>query len=97
VDDADQIIEMEVAGFHGSFPDLAFLLLAVSHDAEDVVVLLVEFGGLSDAYGNAQALTQRSGGDFYARQLEPVRVPLKRRIELAQKRYVFFGAETGEG
>ena len=97
VDDADQVVELEMARFHRSFPDLAFLLLAVSHDAEDVVIFLVQPGGERDANGDAQALAERSGGDFDAGQLEPVRMPLKRRIQLAQERDVFLRAEAGEG
>ena len=45
VDYADEVIELEVARFHRGFPDLAFLLLAVSHDAEDVMIFLVQPGG----------------------------------------------------
>ena len=97
VDDADQVIELEVARFHRGFPDLAFLLLAVAHDAEDVVIFLVQLGDERDADGNAQALAERTGGDFNAGQLEPVWMPLIRRIELAQENDVFFRAEAGEG
>jgi hypothetical protein len=97
VDDADQVVELEVARFHRGFPDLAFLLLAVSHDAEDVVIFLVQLGGQRHADSNAQALAERSGRDFYAGQFEPVRMPLIRRIEFAQQRDVFLRAEAGEG
>jgi hypothetical protein len=97
VDDANQVVELEMAGFHGGFPDLAFLLLAVAHDAEDPVILLVQLSGERDADGDAQALAERSGGDFHARQFEPVRVSLIGRVELAEERDVFFRAEAGEG
>ena len=45
VDDADQVIELEVARLHGGLPDLAFLLLAVAHDAEDMMIFLVQPSG----------------------------------------------------
>ncbi len=97
VDDADKVVEIEVAGFHGRFPDLAFLLLAVAHDAEDAVILLVELGGEREADRDAQPLAERTGGDFNARQLEPMRMALKWRVEFAEQRDVFLRAETGEG
>ena len=86
-----------MARFHRGFPDLAFLLLAVSHDAEDIVILLVQLRGQRDAYGYAQTLAERSGGDFNAWQLQPVRMPLIGRIKLAQEHYIFFRTESGEG
>ena len=86
-----------MARFHRRFPDLAFLLLAVSHDAEDVVIFLVEPGGEGNAYRDAQALAKRPGRDFDAGQFEPVWMPLKRRIQLAQESHVFLRAEAGEG
>src|SRR5208282_1603125 len=76
---------------------LAFLLLAVSHDAEDVVIFLVQPGSKRDADGDAQALAERSGRYFNARQLEPVRMSLIRRIKFAEEGNVFFRAETGKG
>ena len=97
VDDADEVVELEMARFHGRFPDLAFLLFAVSHDAEDAMILLVQSRGERHADGDAQALAERSGGNFDARQLEPVRMSLIRRIELAQESDVFLWTKAGEG
>ena len=34
-----------MAGLHNGFPDLALLLLAVTHDAVDVIVLFIELAG----------------------------------------------------
>ena len=45
VDDGDDVIQMEMSGFHGGFPNLALLLFAVAHQAEDFVLLLVESCG----------------------------------------------------
>src|SRR5438270_8596398 len=56
VDDADQVVEMMVRCLHGRFPDLAFLLLAVAHDAEDLVILPVQLARQSQTDGNAQNL-----------------------------------------
>jgi len=42
VDDGDDVIQMEMSGFHGASPNLALLLFAVAHQAEDFVLLLVE-------------------------------------------------------
>ena len=84
VDDADQVVEVEVSGFHGRFPNLALLLFAVAHEAEDLVLLVVELGSQRDADGDAQTLAQRPGGDFNAGQLEPMRMALIGRAQLAQ-------------
>ena len=39
VDDAHQVVELVVRRLHHRFPDVAFLLLAVAHDAEHGVLL----------------------------------------------------------
>ena len=39
VDDGDDVVELEVAGLHRRFPHLALLLLAVAHQAKDLVLL----------------------------------------------------------
>ena len=96
VDDADQVVEMMVRCLHGRFPDLAFLLLAVAHDAEDLVILPVQLARQSQTDGNAQTLPQRSGRDFHARQLQPMRMTLIRRAQLPQKHNILNRAEAGK-
>ena len=81
---------------HGRFPDLAFLLLAVAHDAEDLVILPVQLARQSQTDGNAQTLPQRSGRDFHARQLQPMRMTLIRRAQLPQKHNILNRAEAGK-
>src|SRR5208337_1363770 len=97
VDDPDQIIELEMARFHCSFPNLTFLLLSVSHDAEDVVIFLIQPGSERHAHGDAQTLAERSGRHLYSWQLEPMGVPLKWRIQLAQQRDILLRTEAGVG
>ena len=77
INDRDQVIELVMSRFHCGFPDLTFLLLAIAHDAEDLVTLLVEAGGQRHSYGDAQTLAQRSGRSFHTRQLQPMRMTLK--------------------
>ena len=62
------------ARLHRCLPDLAFLLFAVAHDAEIMVIFFVAAAGKRDAYGDAQALAERSSGDFNAWQFEPMRM-----------------------
>ena len=97
IDDTDEVVELEVARFHRGFPDLAFLLLAISHDAEDMVTLLVQPGGQREADGDAQTLAERACGDFHPGQLQPMRMALKGRIEFAEERDVFLRTESREG
>ena len=49
-------------GEHAGFPDLAFLGLAVTAQAEDEIVILVQFLAEGEAAGGGQALTQGTGG-----------------------------------
>ena len=37
VEDGNEVVELVLRGLHGRLPDLPLLLLAVAHDAEDVV------------------------------------------------------------
>ncbi len=85
-----------MAGFHGRFPDLTFLLLAIAHDAECLVLLAVELSRQRNPHCDAQALPQRSRRNFHSRQLEPMRMPLERRPQLAQQHHVIHRAETGK-
>ena len=57
VHDADQVIELVAYGLHGGFPDGAFLLLAITHDAEHLVGLAGELARERRADGHAQALS----------------------------------------
>src|ERR1017187_720067 len=97
VNDGHQIVEFEVRCLHDRFPDIAFLLLAVAHDAEHRMLAAVEFASQSHADRNAETLSQRSAGDFDARQLQAVRMSLEWRIKLAQSNNVFDGKVSGEG
>src|SRR5262249_20108827 len=92
-----QVVELVVCRFHGGFPDRAFLLLAVAHDAVRLMALAVEARGKRDAYGEAEALSERAGGYFDPRQLEPVRMPLERRAEFAQRRNLMWRIKAGKG
>ena len=56
VQDGHDIVELIVSGFHGSFPDLSLLLLAIAHDAEDAVRAAIEPAGERTAHGDAQTL-----------------------------------------
>ena len=85
-----------MTSLHGSFPDLALLLLAVAHDAEDLVLLAVEFGGQREADGDAQTLAERARRCFDTGQLQPVGMSLIGRAQLAQRNNVVDGAEAGE-
>ena len=97
VDDANQVVELEVRCLHGRFPDIAFLLLAVPHNAEHRMFAAVELAGQGHADRNAEALPQRSAGNLDARQLQTVRMSLEWRIQLAQGNDVFDGKVSGEG
>ena len=59
--------------------------IAVAGQTIDPVAFLVHLAGLRHAGGNRQALAEGTGRDLDPRQLQPVRVTLKRRIELAQQ------------
>jgi hypothetical protein len=96
VNDGDDIVELVVAGLHRRLPNLPLLLLAVAHQAEDLVRFLVEPRGQRHAHGDAQALAQRTGGDLDSGQLQPMRMPLKARVQLAQRHHIVDLAEAGE-
>ena len=85
VDDPDEIIEPVMACGHSGFPDLAFLQLAVAHDAECFVGLSVQLPRQRDSYRDAQSLPQRAGRDLDTLELEPVRMTLVWRAKLAQQ------------
>ena len=83
-------------GFHGCFPDLAFLLLAIAHDAKCFGRTSIHLLRQSHAYGEAQSLTQRSGGNFNSRQFHAMRMPLEGRTQFAQRHHVFLIEVAGE-
>ena len=97
VDDANQIVELVVSSLHRGLPNLALLLFAVAHDAENLVLLLVESSGQRKTHRDAQPLAQRSGGHFHARQLQPVGMALIRRTQFAQSAHIVDGTESGKG
>ena len=72
-----------MAGLHGRFPHLSFLLLAVAHDAVDLVLLVIESCCECHAYCNAQTLAQRSRRHFHTRQFQLMRMALIGRAQLA--------------
>src|SRR5208283_4439894 len=96
INDADQVVELVVRALHHGFPNIAFLLLTIAHDAEDGVLVVVEFAGDGHANGDTKALSQRPTGDFYARQFQPMRMSLEGRIELTQGDNVFYREISGE-
>ncbi len=51
IDNRAQIIQLVMPGGHGGFPDAAFLLLAIPHDAVDAVGPAGEFPGQRVAHG----------------------------------------------
>src|SRR5208282_6062547 len=97
INDADQVVELMMTGLHGGFPDLPLLLLAVAHDAERPVIFPVELAGQRNAHGYAESLSQRSCRNLYTRKLEPVRMALISRPQLAQKHDVIHRAKAGKG
>ena len=97
VDDGNDVVQTEMAGFHGRFPNLAFLLFSVAHQAKDFVALSVQSCCQRHAYGDAQTLTQRSRGNLNTRQFVPLWVTLEGRTKLAQRNYIVNGAKTREG
>ena len=94
IDDADDVVQVEVSGLHRGLPDLALLLFSIAHQTEDFVALAVQLGRQRHAHGNTQALSQRARGDLNPRQPEPVRVALIRRAELAQRHHVVYGTKA---
>ena len=58
VDDGNHVIQLVLASLHGGFPDLSLLLLAIAHDAEDLVLLAIEPCRQSHAHGDTQSLAQ---------------------------------------
>jgi hypothetical protein len=58
------------------FPDLAFLLFAVTHDAERLVAFAIQLSCERDSDRDAESLAERTGGGFDAGQFQPVRVAL---------------------
>ena len=80
VDESRQVIEFEVAGSHGGFPQLAFGLFAIAHDDVDAIGFLVEPEGERHADTDRQALAERSGDGFDAGNTE-VRMPLQQPVQ----------------
>ena len=85
VDDRTEVVQLEVASLHDGFPDLPLLLLPVPHQAVDAVVPVVQTCGQSDANADGQSLPERPGRSLDPRQLLPVRMPLERRVKLAER------------
>ena len=62
-----------------------------------VCSVVVELARQRHADRDAQALSQRAAGNLDARQLQPMRMSLERRVEFAQGDDVFDGKISGEG
>ncbi len=58
VHDGAEVVEFVVARGHGRFPDVAFLLFTVTHDAKDAVGPAGQLCGQRAAHGDAQSLAQ---------------------------------------
>ena len=97
VQDGHDIVEFVVSRFHGSFPDLSLLLLAIAHNAKDAVREAIEPARERTAYGDAQTLPQRARRTFHARQFQPMRMSLQRRTQASQQSQVQLIEEAGEG
>ncbi len=61
------------------------------------MIFLVQPGGERKADSDTQALSERTGGDFYAGEFEPVRMSLIGGIQFPKQRDIFFRTESGEG
>ena len=58
----DEVVQLVEHGEHAGFPDLAFLGFAVTAEAEDEVVVLVQLLAEGEAAGGGKALAQGTGG-----------------------------------
>ena len=96
VDDGDHVVELVVRASITASQTLPSCC-SPSPMMQKIVCFLVELAGQRHAHGNAQPLAQRSAGDLDAGQLQPVRMALERRIQLAQCDHVFDGEISGEG
>ena len=72
IDDRAKIVELVVRRGHHGFPDAAFLMFAVAHDAEDAMGFAALSGGESAADGDAESLAERAAGNFHARELQAI-------------------------
>ena len=80
IENANKVIDLLGTSIHSSFPDLALILLAIAHQHEDKMRVIVEAFGLCGANSHRQALSKRAGGDTHARKsFSCGRVPLKAR------------------
>ena len=71
------VIQLIFVAYLSSFPDLAFLTLAVAYDDKHAVILTVKLCGKRHARAAGKALSERAGGDIYTRALFHVRMSLK--------------------
>jgi hypothetical protein len=53
------------------------------------VLFVIEFAGQRHADGDAETLSERTAGHLDARQFQPMRMSLERRVEFAQSDHVF--------
>ncbi len=97
IDDADQVIEFEMGGFHHGFPDAAFLLLPIAHNAKHSVLFVIEFASERHAHSDAEPLSERTTRDFDARQFQPMRMSLEWRVQFAQRHHIFDWEVSCEG
>ena len=85
-------------GEHAGLPDLSFLGFAVTAEAEDEVVLLVQLLADGQAAGGGQALAQGAGSLEHARESLPDgRMALQAGAELAEAGELAHREITGAG
>ena len=94
----DEVVQLVEHGEHAGLPDLAFLGLAVTAQAEDEVVVLVQLLAEGEAAGGGQALAQGTGGLEDAGEiLADGRMALQAGAELTEGRELRHREVTGAG
>jgi hypothetical protein len=85
VDDAGEIVELELGGGHHRLPMEAALVLAVARDDVGAVVLAVHLRRERHPGALREPFAERSGRRFEPRQADALGVALEARPELAQR------------
>ena len=89
VHDGAEIVELVVRCGHHGFPDAAFLMFAIAHDAEDAMGFDALPGCESAADGDAESLAERAAGNFHARELQAIGMAFEAGAEAAERNCVF--------
>ena len=90
IDDSDQVIEALVSREHRSFPHLALLAFAVTHEGEHRRLRTVELQAERHAGSDREALAERARRCLNARKLPAIGMALKAAVQLAQRGELFF-------